>query len=138
MRENFNASAISPAEQSIASGATAALRRLVAGLTIANGAPSTIADGYDCSRWSAVLLQFISTVGTSFDAKVWFWDDARAAWWFYGDFGTAGVKTVATAVNGGLYQANVPTFGMSRIYVEALNFQGVGEVATATGQASAV
>lgn len=112
-------------------------RQMVAALTAANGAPSLATDGYDCSNWAAILLKLLSTVGTSYDAKIWLYDDASASWWLYTDFGTAGTKTVATATNSGVYMANVPTFGQWRIYVEVSNFIGAGEVATVTGQASA-
>lgn len=113
-------------------------RQIIAALIAANGAPSVVADGFDCSSWVAILLKFVSTIGTSFDAKIWFWDDASGVWWLFTDFGTAGTKTVDTATNSGVYIANVPTFGQSRIYVQVLNFVGVDEVATVTGQASAV
>lgn len=138
MRTHLRNARIGADDQSIKSGSTVALRRLVAEAIAANGEPTVIGDGFDCANWVAILFKFLSATGTSFDAKIWFWDDAAGAWWLYTDFGTAGTKTVATATNSGVYIANVPTFGMSRVYVEVLNFVGLDEAATVTGQASAV
>ena len=135
MRSNFNNVQVGLDEALIGNSATRKILNALIAAT-ANGAPTLATDGYDCAKWAAILLQFVSAVGTSADVKIWFYDGARQTWWLYTDFGTAGTQTVTTAASPVI--AEVPTFGQSRIYIQALNFLGADNTLTATGQASAV
>lgn len=118
--------------RSLVKGATAADRRLIVGATAANLAPAALTDGVSTDRSQLVNVIAKSTVGTSFQFKVWLYSDTAGIWTVDTGVGTV---TVASAIAdewettiGGAANAG----DIARITIDGVNFDYIVQAGDTT------
>lgn len=109
--------------KTLKTGTAAADRRLVAGVAVANGAPTVGQDQmvtvglYDTIDVTASC----TGAGGSYEFTVWWWIEAAEKWVADATFSNVPVSTA-----GGVVDAVTNPYGAGALYIEVVNFAGGG------------
>lgn len=114
--------------RSLKPGDTAADRRVLAALKVANSAP-TQGDrsvGYDThgQRWLHIEI-YLPDVGTSVEWVLHVWSDVSEKWLIDCRPGTAGVVSLAASATDNPQKSVIEIAGAPRVYLELRNMTGV-------------
>ena len=113
---------------------TAALRRLIAGVAVANGVPTANATGDDMmvgmgTFEAADIIANCTGAAASYEIRIWWWYEVAELWVLDAVIGTVAVSTAGGPVAFPLL--NNPAYVCAKgFYVEVLTFAGAAPVAS--------
>ena len=106
-----------------AKGQTAADRKALKSVKVANGAPNSNTPGLStrCKQFVHVIVS-LPDAGTSLEWRLWIWDGASESWCVLTSIGTSGIVALGAAYSP--QRTVVDVCGSPYVYLELLTFAG--------------